>query len=414
MPSQDNITAALYATVLADTGQPGGGALGQSYYCLEQPGFSLARAQYANALSAENPAGSAEAFEAFSMLVDEVPALSPLYVGTDISFASIYGLLLQATVAGGGVVARAFAAAQEKFQSSRRGSINTPTLEYHGAYAQPSNWAANDSGSPWQTLKIGGGVPVPAPPAILRPALGGALGKVAWRFAGETPPIIARPRPPLVSAAAQPPQLARPMATSVTLNPGLTKANASVIASRQSALALRSGGLNDARPGVAHLNSALAAKLRLNTPAVPARPTVPAEEHPSNASDIEANLEMLRVDIQRDWFDPTILQLPGWSLEGIARGFFSNPADDANAGLCALVPTAFIAVRNVRIRAKWSPSDIDGAQRSVSKEAGQAAFGPFSLRGEGQPLSAFDGTELFVPGPQIVAWVCRRLPVLPP
>jgi hypothetical protein len=72
-------------------------------------------------------------------------------------------------------------------------------------------------------------------------------------------------------------------------------------------------------------------------------------------------------------------------------------------GPFAVVPTAFIAVKNLVIEAAWSDSD-------VAARANAAAFGPFSLLG----LSTDDKNAMHCPGLQIIAWICSLQPQLPP
>ncbi|MFC7541996.1 hypothetical protein ACFQU2_24435 [Siccirubricoccus deserti] len=131
MPGQDGFVDELYATVLAGTGQESGGASGQGYICLEWPGLPIEAGDFANALTGENPGGSPAALEAFSTLVDEVPALAPLYTETGVSLESVYGMILMATVTGGGAVAQAFVGAREKFESLLRGSVENALDMYH-------------------------------------------------------------------------------------------------------------------------------------------------------------------------------------------------------------------------------------------------------------------------------------------
>ena len=417
MPGQDDFIEALYATVLAGTGAAGGGASGVGYVCLEWPGLPIELADYANPLTGDNPTGSPAALEAFSTLVDELPALSPLYQATGASLQTIYRMILGATVDSGSVVAQAFATAKEQFDSLVRGSVTDPLAIFHPAYATPRTWADASGAAQWATVQVGGGARPPPLPPVLRPVLDRGLAKPTWRFSGESPPTVVRPKLPAELAAASP--------SSARLGPAAPGAGtdappaiaarppAAVQAARQATATLRPQAAAPATAAPASLAPVLARRLdvlQLNPKAVPIRPP---EEQAAGISDLRATLQMLHIGIKRSWFDPTVLRLPGWSLGGIERGFFSNGSADADPGLCPLVPTSVIAVRNVRISGTWSAGDRAAAARAVAGGK-QAAFGPFTLATPGRVEGSFDGSTLALPGVQVVAWICSRMPVLPP
>jgi hypothetical protein len=151
---------------------------------------------------------------------------------------------------------------------------------------------------------------------------------------------------------------------------------------------------------------------------VPTSPPIQAPvEQPAASSGLRATLQMMQIGIKRPWFDPLVMRLPGWSLEGIPSGFFSNGKPDGDPGLCPLVPTSAIAVRNVRITGSWTDADRAAAGKAVAggaQASKQAAFGPFTLAAGGRVQGQFDGSTLTIPGMQIIAWVCSRMPMLPP
>ena len=416
MPGQDDFIEALYATVLAGTGAAGGGASGAGYVCLEWPGLPIEPADYANALTGDNPTGSPAALEAFSTLVDELPAFSPLYQATGASLQTIYRLILGATVDSGSVVAQAFAAAREKFDSLVRGSVTDPLAMFHPAYAAPRTWADAGGAAQWATVQVGGGARPPPLPPVLRPVLDRGLAKPTWRFSGQSPPIVVRPPPPAELAVASPSSALRRTAPGGEAEaPPVLAARppAAVQAARQATATLRPQLAAPAAATPAPLASVLARRLdvlQLDPKAVPIRPP---EEQAAGVSDLRATLQMLHIGFKRPWFDPTVLRLPGWSLGGIDRGFFSNGSADADPGLCPLVPTSMIAVRNVRMSGTWSAGDRAAAARAVAGGK-QAAFGPFTLATPGRVQGSFDGSTLSLPGVQVIAWICSRMPVLPP
>lgn len=434
MSGQDDFVSALYATVLAGTGQAAGGASGQSYFCLEWPSLPIEPADFANALSGENPEGSPAALEAFSTLVDEVPALSPLYQETGVSLQSVYAMILEATVAGGSAVARVFASAKEQFDLLVRGSVTDPLAVYHPAYAQPRTWADPAGLAQWVTVQIGAGVPPPPLPPVLHPVFDEGLNKLSWRFTNQSPPIIIRPKPSEALLAARTDLLhAAPGATVASRTAAATAVGAeqvhpatwamipALVARPPSALTASRLAGTTLRPSVVapggmmptSLSPELAQRFGAMRIVPQGPPVTPPEEQPAKSSNLRATLQMLHIGIKRPWYDPTVLHLPGWSLDGISRGFFSNGKPDVDPGLCPLVPTSVIAVRNVRIAGTWSPVDQAAAGRAMGN-AKQASFGPFTLATAGRAQASFDGSTLSIPGIHIVAWICSRMPILPP
>lgn len=431
MPGQDGFVDDLYATVLAGTGQEDGGGSGQDYVCLEWPGLPIEAAAFANALTGDNPSGSPAALEAFSTLVDEIPALSPLYTETGASLESIYGLILEATVTGGSAVARAFLGAQESFASLVRGSVENALDMYHPSYAQPRSWADPAGAASWVRGQVGGGTapPPPLPPVLRRTLPGGVIGPT-WRFSGETPPIVVRPRPEVVLRAA--PSAARgatlapvagPAGAAVARRPGAAIATAvarpvarlpaGLQATRLSTATLRPSVSVAVTPTRTITRPEVLKRLGATVAPRPLPPIRPPVEQPVGSSDLRITLQMLKIDIRRPWFDPLVLRLRGWSLDGIEPGFFSNGQPDADQGLCPLVPTSVIAVRDVRITGPWTDADRAAAGKAVGSTL-QSAFGPFTLAAAGHVEGRFDGATLVIPGIQIIAWVCSRMPMLPP
>jgi hypothetical protein len=123
--------------------------------------------------------------------------------------------------------------------------------------------------------------------------------------------------------------------------------------------------------------------------------------------------KFIRVSVARIWFDNLLLALPGWHQTGLPRGFFSTGAvDRTNIGQCPLIPTSFLAIKNLAFLGSWSAEDGTMARRASSgQEAG--ALGPFTLSA-GSTSSSFDGTRLSVSGVQIVTWTANAMPLAPP
>jgi hypothetical protein len=416
MSSPTDFVTALYGAILGAKAASGGAQAGTTtYVTLEWPGLPVDPQQYGNIWASDNPAGSPEALEAFSDLVDSVPALSPLYEPVGISLSQIYALMLQATVHPG-PVADAFAAAQASFAGLVRGSLENPAAQYHPSVPAPRTWCDPSGQAQWTTVSIGPDNPPPPPPP---PALREILARptlMQWHVTQtpvERPVLAGRPGVRPMAATAAPPPIANMNATRLriaALRPNL--ANLAIEAPVTTVPPAALTRLQAMRVG---LQPMLAIKVAL-TPAVPspAAPTPPpVQGQPVTTSRLKATFKFLRVEIKRPWVNTTLLHLPGWSIDGIAAGAISNGKTDNNPGMLPLLPIAFIAVKDINISGSWSDSDRQAAGAALAGGT-NASFGPFTLSANGSPAGTFNASSLVVPGIQIIAWICNVIPLLPP
>ncbi len=141
----------------------------------------------------------------------------------------------------------------------------------------------------------------------------------------------------------------------------------------------------------------------------------------SETSDLQISFRFCRVAIRRPWLMMSILKLQGWHFTGQSAGSFSTGRTDSNPGSFPLLPTAFIAVRDLKIKGTWSQSDRAIAELAASDTGNTVAFGPFALSGKygsdqagSVYKSQFDGQTLSVPGLQILGWMNQVVPFSPP
>jgi hypothetical protein len=115
-----------------------------------------------------------------------------------------------------------------------------------------------------------------------------------------------------------------------------------------------------------------------------------------------------------------VFDLPGWTYAPVQAGGISsgNPAT-ADGTLMTIVPTGFIAVRDLKISAKWSSAESDNIRKQLSASA-EFGWGPFSIGGSYQSdsteykfKSEFDGRTISAPGLQIMGYICTVLPLAP-
>jgi len=114
------------------------------------------------------------------------------------------------------------------------------------------------------------------------------------------------------------------------------------------------------------------------------------------SSEVTISFDFCTVHCERDWLHDVFLR-SAWCIPGRAKGALS--ANDGH-GLPAM-PVGFVAVKNLRIQAPWTPEDIANLELSVQ-------FGPFNFDSK-----IVDGV-ISHDGIQIVGWMLEDLPDLPP
>jgi hypothetical protein len=78
MPDQTNLVQSIYSAIFNGVGSSGAQDA-SNYLSLEWPGMPVTDAEYGNPWSASNSNGNPQAEENFSVLVDAIPNLSPVY-----------------------------------------------------------------------------------------------------------------------------------------------------------------------------------------------------------------------------------------------------------------------------------------------------------------------------------------------
>jgi len=144
----------------------------------------------------------------------------------------------------------------------------------------------------------------------------------------------------------------------------------------------------------------------------------------SDTSDLEISFDFARVEILRPWMDTSLFELPGLTIGTGAdtkpKGFISKGSlTEKDPGLMALLPTAFVVVRNVSISASWGRTDQQLIQANMHASGG-LGWGPFRIGGQTsngvthkQFESNFDSGTLSIPGLQVIATINRLVPFCP-
>ncbi|MFM2432234.1 MAG: hypothetical protein RLZZ511_3448 [Cyanobacteriota bacterium] len=140
----------------------------------------------------------------------------------------------------------------------------------------------------------------------------------------------------------------------------------------------------------------------------------------TQTENLDVSFRYARISIDRPWMNGMVFDLPGWTYSPVAAGGVSsgNPAT-AEGTLMTIVPTGFIAVRDLKISANWSSAESDYIRKQLSANAG-FGWGPFSIGGAYKSDSSqfnfkseFDGRTINAPGLQIMGYICTVLPLAP-
>lgn len=434
------------------------------------PGYALSALDFKPADAPNGPYDADIAKESFSHLANIAPALNKLrFENSGFEVDDLYEILLSSAIPLGATpdtlatnpLYRLFSDAQYEFLQARRGSKNDPNQFYYPAVATPANWYDDAASAFWPTLEIksaqveavtsgsspfvkSGGLTL-ANKGIwkLRPGvkdeasirkdvdqtlvrqvqmqkvLPAANLAPASRISSTANPVILRSKPLNVSVLAaskatiglQP----KPMSPGLTRTPEFASnlrlvqsaavfnvKNVPVNALVNPDLRLAASKMNLATrkvDAVSALKLNLAQRFLLKDVIEKQLPDVPV----ASASDgFSISFKYCRVNIDRSWFKLALLTNKNWSMFNTAAQEYSTGRLDENPGIFPLLPTSFIVIRDLKITANWSGQDQSAIQNSVS-------FGPFDLTG-----SVMQQNSLQVQGMQIIAWVSKLMPPLPP
>jgi hypothetical protein len=299
-----------------------------------------------------------------------------------------------------GPVANSFAAAQAVFANTIRSSLQNPGASFHPTWPAPRAWCDGGNEALWTSVTLQPGATTAAV-HTLSPALRAALAPkdlLSWRVGA---PVAAHS----VGKAAVAPINLR--ANMLALRPAALEAKPMMRPS-PAALFNAPGRLAAATKGALRMPTFPPTPIHVD----PFPPLGPVTGRPVTTPHIGASFKFIRVGLQRGWLDTTLLHLPGWTIDGLTAGAISNGRSDTNPGMLPLLPTGFIAIKDLTISGAWSAADQQATQAALSSSS-TASFGPITLAAGGASLGAFNGATLSVPGIQIIAWTCATVPLAP-
>ncbi len=287
------------------------------------------------------------------------------------------------------------AAAQQLFEPTLN-TFELPNYPYHPIFATPPDWFDETNAQNWtsypssQSTNTSGttGTSGTSGPTATSPVP--VLPPIRWHlFTPIRPTIPLDPAPRALNPVPRSP--GEPLRARL-MRPELMVARPAIAATAPLRAASIEPGLLMTRFPIRQFVLATQQQAANTTPQ-PVTSTAPS-----------VSFEYCLVTLQRRWLSEAFLNSPGWYLNGYESGSLSSGSAAPPSAPFDALPSAFIAIKNLKIQAQWSPRDNQTMRAS-------AGLGPFSLAG--QTFDTASGT-LSCAGMQIIAWVCERQPLLPP
>jgi hypothetical protein len=290
--------------------------------------------------------------------------------------------------------------ARNRWETTKLSSLlqGQQSKEYRPSNPTPAMWWNRNEPSVWtpQTFEVKGATSPPQPGSpsdgILKMKIDDARMNSLLQAHPQTIPPQLRPAlvRPIPAAGAAPVIAARPMLM---------------------AAARPAGGPPAAMLATEHVAVSPAANVAVHSGLVREMSTIPfyqrrqiqvviAQNQPTQAiasSEVSIAFDYCVVNCERAWLHKGFLDNGSWFIPGQRKGGLS--ANDGH-GVPAL-PVGFVAVKNLRIQAPWTPEDITNLELSVQ-------FGPFSF------TSTVVNGAISHQGLQIVGWMLQDVTDLPP
>jgi hypothetical protein len=334
------------------------------------------------------------AIEHVSDLANMIPHVTDTTVTRGLgTVPGTFELLLDAAMPSGAdamaAVGAAKTSAKSSFDITPHYMDDIPGHVFHPVYSTPPDWYVPTSGG-WVTHTSGTAPqgtqgPTP-PPKVIAPPVWRVL-PIALRPSISQPITAAHPL--LTLTAAAPAAAAAPHPVAMAAAPMALKTSMSVTAA--------SPALAKVQPAVT-LTRAPQLMLAVNQLQAVTTP------QPVASNSLEVTFDHCVVTLTRPWYPDTLMLLRSWYVPDYGKGEISNGSGAHDPGILPLIPTAFVAIRNLKITANWSQQDLTAIQNS-------AAMGPFSLIGRN--FNSVTGT-LTCPGMQVIGWFCAAVPQIPP
>jgi len=440
------------------------------------PGYSLSPEDFKPASAPNGPYDSEIAKEVFSNIANIVPVFSKArFENSGFEIDDIYEILIASAIPVGATqesiatnpINRLFSDAQYEFMQARRGSKTDPNVFYYPCTATPSNWYDEAASQFWPTITIQSTdiKPVNAPTSSFIKAGGQILvNQGIWKLKPDTvnETVLKAHLQETVNTkdAMQKKRLQVATATPVleakvptTLTPITAKSvvntkpiNANIITATQATVGTTHkltdtnftrtpefrNNLSNARNTAIFSTKSTPVNTFSNTTFKANLQTIAVNQQlelkntrnlnvaqkflvtdiiyeqlsrrpASTATDgFSISFKMCRVNVDRDWFKLALLSTRNWYMFNTNTKEYSTGDADNNPGMFPLLPVSFIVICDLKITANWSQEDKSNLDKAVS-------FGPFDIRNR-----TLNQNTLEVKGLQIIAWISKLMPPLPP
>ena len=410
------------------------------------PGYSLSPADFKLSNDPNEAYDSDVAQEVFSNIANIAPTFNRTqFENSGYEVDDIYEILLASAIPidatpetlGVNPVNRLFSDAQFELSQARRGSKIDPSAFYYPCKATPSNWYDETAAKSWPTINIKSTDVKPFDPKK------SSFGKVGgqslvnqgvWRLKSDkidnttlqdslqqqaeqrskvivTNPAtkgLATPAESLSKTKPSDVPMAATLPVKSTTDLDLTRSSAIFTTKRTPSNVLaRSATKNSLAKVMVNRNkfdsqgdNLIAADELLSEDLIYQQlPTAPVSDETSGLS---VSFKFCRVNIDRKWLKLALLNTRNWYMFNTPVSEYSTGSSDINPGIFPLLPTSFIAICDLRITANWSKTDLINIDQAVS-------FGPFDVQNR-----TFNQNTVEVKGLQIIAWISRVTPSLPP
>lgn len=380
---------------------------------LAWPGMPLNPADFRRADAPHGAVDPDIAMESLAALANIVPTFNKIrFQNSGFDVDDLYEILLTSAIPTGATADtvaddprhRRFCAAQRALMQARRGRHADPGATYYPCTASPTAWYDEAATAGWTTIQLGHADIKPASASNMSCSSFARSGGLelartgAWRLRAAVLDNAAIRNKLRAAALARPGPGKRPLdapASAARSTELFAPAAAPTHAIGRGGLDIDSVDLLRRDLGVIDLARRLAVKNLFDrqTPALPPSPTTDG---------FNCSFRACRVDIARPWLDLDLLGAGDWWMCATPAGAYSTGDADVNAGMFPLLTTSFVAIRDLKLAANWAQDD--------RKHLGNAAsFGCFDLRN-----GIVANNTIEVKGLQIIAWMSRVMPRLPP
>jgi len=457
--NQDQMLQAIYDTLFSAFTSPPAQAEGQgssqaeqTFLTLEWPGQQIDVAQFANPWSPQNPQGSTEATENLSFLVDKVPSLNSIFSTNGKNISEVYNLVVNAQVvpppldekakqqyddaiaflqtdgtdydgSGKPITVKVDSPVYVNYKSKKKAYSNAVVTLMSNYFqydmAKPEDqrkWSllgptfTDEVNTAWNNWVNAQKTLVEDKLAVLAQSSNNQAGVVfsaakaqfnTLRRASVTNPgnnywaSYASPANWFSSSAAE-------EWTDVTIDSGSLHRSEHSDYTNMSAGGKASWGLWSVGGGFSKEDS--------------------HESMDETTQSLKVSFKFARIDITRPWLNMLLFSIKGWNLgkacskNGLSNGTKTQPLDTP----FPLLPTSFIAVRDLKITADWGHQDSSLVSSKISTQA-SCGWGPFAISGsyahgstDKKFNASFDGRTISNDGLQIIGWVNTIVPACPP